>query len=97
MHATNERIDPITPSPQEIGERLLIRRRRRALSQQELADRAGVSKLTVGRIERAEFTGVPQGSTTRKIAAALGVSPEWLLFGDVDEHGNDGGVRQAAA
>lgn len=57
----------------------------------------GVSKLTVGRIERAEFTGVPQGSTTRKIAAALGVSPEWLLFGDVDEHGNDGGVRQAAA
>jgi transcriptional regulator with XRE-family HTH domain len=52
-------------------------RERRMLSQQELADRAGVSLFTVQRIERGEGSVRPK--TGRAIAAALGVSVEDLL------------------
>lgn len=47
------------------------------LSQQELADRAGVSLFTVQRIERGEGSVRPK--TGRAIAAALGVPIEELL------------------
>jgi transcriptional regulator with XRE-family HTH domain len=47
------------------------------LSQQELADRAGVSLFTVQRIERREGSVRPK--TGRAIAAALGVGVEDLL------------------
>lgn len=52
-------------------------RERRMLSQQELADRAGVSLFTVQRIERREGSVRPK--TGRTIAAALGVGVEDLL------------------
>jgi transcriptional regulator with XRE-family HTH domain len=52
-------------------------RERRMLSQQELADRAGVSLFTVQRIERGEGSVRPK--TGRAIAAALGVRVEDLL------------------
>src|SRR5215208_6578976 len=52
-------------------------RERRMLSQQELADRAGVSLFTVQRIERGEGSVRPK--TGRAIAAALGVGVEDLL------------------
>jgi transcriptional regulator with XRE-family HTH domain len=45
-------------------------RRRRSLSQQELADLAGVSKATVARVET---RGTAQPGTVRKLAAALDV------------------------
>jgi transcriptional regulator with XRE-family HTH domain len=51
-------------------------RERRMLSQQELADRAGVSLFTVQRIERGEGSVRPK--TGRAIAAALGVGVEDL-------------------
>lgn len=45
-----------------LGERLSVARRRRRLTQADLARRAGVSKLTIGRIERgassAEFSSI---------------------------------------
>jgi len=47
------------------------------LSQQELADRAGVSLFTVQRIERGEGSARPK--TGRAIAGALGVGVEDLL------------------
>ena len=60
-----------------IGDRLKNLRIRRALTQQELADRAGVSSNAINRIElnKAE----PHMSTLRKVAKALDVDPTELL------------------
>lgn len=52
-------------------------RERRMLTQQELADRAGVSLFTVQRIERGEGSVRPK--TGRAVAEALGVGVEDLL------------------
>jgi len=60
-----------------IGDRLKTLRVRRALTQQELADRAGVGKNTVNRIER--NAGEPHMSTLRKLAKALSVDPAELV------------------
>jgi transcriptional regulator with XRE-family HTH domain len=60
-----------------IGDRLKTLRVRRALTQLELADRAGVSSNTLNRIElnKAE----PHMSTLRKLAKALDVDPSELV------------------
>ena len=60
-----------------IGDRLKNLRIRRALTQQELADRAGLSSNALNRIEldKAE----PHMSTLRKLAKALDVDPTELL------------------
>ena len=60
-----------------IGDRLKTLRIRRALTQQELADRAGVSSNAINRIElnKAE----PHMSTLRKLAKALDVDPAELI------------------
>jgi transcriptional regulator with XRE-family HTH domain len=60
-----------------IGDRLKNLRIRRALTQQELADRAGISTNALNRIElnKAE----PHMSTLRKLAQALGVDPTELI------------------
>jgi transcriptional regulator with XRE-family HTH domain len=60
-----------------IGDRLKTLRVRRALTQQELADRAGVSSNALNRIElnKAE----PHMSTLRKLAKALDVAPSELV------------------
>ena len=67
------------------SERLQIARKRRGLSQRELANLAGVSNCYVGLMER---IGTPTGSikaptlrSVEKLALALGVSAEWLAFG----------------
>ncbi len=53
-------------------------RARRFLSQQELADRAGVSKRTIIHLETADAPR-PRGSTVRKLAASLGIEPADLF------------------
>jgi transcriptional regulator with XRE-family HTH domain len=61
--------------------RLEDARRRKVLTQDELATKAGVSPVTIHRLE----TGVnkdPRPATIRKLAEALGVDAGWLLFGD---------------
>jgi len=60
-----------------IGDRLKNLRIRRALTQQELAKRAGISSNALNRIElnKAE----PHMSTLRKLAKALDVDPTELL------------------
>jgi transcriptional regulator with XRE-family HTH domain len=58
-------------------ERLKELRKLRALSQQELAEAAGIGRATLSRIERGE-TGA-HGRTLRRLAQALGVGVEELV------------------
>jgi len=51
-------------------------RERALLTQSELAAKAGVSEVTINRIEADRHD--PRFSTIRKLALALGVSPEEL-------------------
>jgi transcriptional regulator with XRE-family HTH domain len=60
-----------------IGDKLKRQRTRRALTQAELAERAGVTTATVARIERNEIE--PRMPTLRKLAQALGVDPAELV------------------
>jgi len=52
-------------------------RRRKGLTQTELAALAGVSRITIARLEGA--IDEPRPTTTRKVATALGVEPEDLM------------------
>ncbi len=60
-----------------IGENLKQARTRRLLTQDELAEKAGVSQSTVANIER--DNAEPQFRTIRKLAKALDVEPTELL------------------
>jgi transcriptional regulator with XRE-family HTH domain len=64
-----------------LGERVRRLRTERALSQSELATAAGVTKLTISRIER--DVKFPHPKTLRGIAQALSVQPSELA--DPDE------------
>ncbi len=57
--------------------RLRLLRRQAALSQQELAERAGTTQETISRLERGRHAA--RGSTIRKLAEALGVEPRELM------------------
>ena len=59
-----------------IGDRLKALRTEQALTQEELADKAGVAPNTVARLERNETE--PHMSTARKLALALDVHPRQL-------------------
>jgi transcriptional regulator with XRE-family HTH domain len=60
-----------------IGEKLKEVRTRRLLTQDELADKAGVSQSTIANIER--DNAEPQFRTIRKLAKALEIDPTVLL------------------
>jgi transcriptional regulator with XRE-family HTH domain len=60
-----------------IGDRLKRLRALDALTQAELAERAGLTTAAVARIERDEAE--PRPSTLRKLARALGVQPRQLI------------------
>ena len=60
-----------------IGEKLKEARTRRLLTQEELADRAGVSPSTIVNIERDQTA--PHFRTIRELAKALDVEPTSLL------------------
>ena len=59
------------------GEKVQAARERRFLSQRELAERAGINRNTVWRIETSGHTEV-HPRTIRKIAEALSVDPDTL-------------------
>jgi transcriptional regulator with XRE-family HTH domain len=63
-----------------VGEQLKRLRTLRALTQADVAKRAGVTTATVARIERNEIE--PRMTTLRKLAAALEVNPAELVRGD---------------
>lgn len=54
-------------------------RRRRVLTLEELAQKAGVGRNTVWRLEHGVMGAQPR--TVRKLARALGVEPEELVAG----------------
>ncbi len=60
-----------------IGDQLRDLRKRRLLTQEQLAERSGVGVATIIRIERNQVE--PRGSTIRKLAEAFGVEPEELV------------------
>ena len=60
-----------------IGEKLREVRTKRLLTQDELAEKAGVSQSTIANIER--NNAEPQFRTIRKLAKALDVDPTNLL------------------
>ena len=64
----------------KIGENLKRERVRALLTQQELAERAGVGYPTISRIENDHAE--PHFRTIRKLAQALGIDPAELVKGD---------------
>jgi XRE family transcriptional regulator, regulator of sulfur utilization len=60
-----------------IGENVRRLRVREAMTQRELAAKAGITETTISRIERDERE--PHMSTIRKLADALGVHPRALV------------------
>jgi transcriptional regulator with XRE-family HTH domain len=60
-----------------IGDRLRDLRKRKLLTQEQLAERSGVGIATIVRVERNQVE--PWGSTIRKLAEALSVEPEELV------------------
>jgi len=67
-----------------IGARLGDTRRRRVMTQAELATRAGMSVVTVNRLENSGPDASPRPDTIRRLAKVLKVDPAWLLFGEDD-------------
>jgi len=62
-----------------MGRRVRVLRLQHALTQQELADRAGISRNTL--IELEQNSRATRPMTVRKIARALGVVPQRLTIG----------------
>jgi transcriptional regulator with XRE-family HTH domain len=60
-----------------VGDRLKWLRTLNALTQAELAEKAGLTTAAVARIERDEAE--PRPTTLRKLAEALGVQPRELI------------------
>lgn len=68
-----------------IALRLRTKMTEKGLSENELGRRAGVPQPTIHRILHGD-SKTPRKPTVEKLARALGVTPEWLLFGST--HGN---------
>lgn len=64
-----------------VGDRLKLARQNQALSQDDLAAKSGVPKVTISRIENDRY-GPPRPGTVRKLAEALNLNPGWLRYGE---------------
>ena len=62
-----------------VGDKVKRLRDERALTQGELADKAGLTVAALSRIER--NNAEPRPTTRRKLAEALGVDPSQLIGG----------------
>ena len=67
----------------EMGARIIARRKQLRLTQEELAEAAGVTPQTVSTAELGKKALRP--SNIIKICAALGISPDYLLLGTISE------------
>jgi transcriptional regulator with XRE-family HTH domain len=75
--------------------RLRSVRQRKALTQQELADKAGVNRVTIARLEGG--VDEPRPATLRKLAAALGVEPVTLMGRSAETRASEQPSRRAGA
>ena len=64
------------------GEKLRSLRRSRFLTRDELAEKSGVARDHIGRLERGEIPGESRMATIRKLATALEVDPAELVRGE---------------
>ncbi|MCU1514088.1 MAG: family transcriptional regulator [Microbacteriaceae bacterium] len=70
---------PLSDASRVLGERVKDRRTRLALSQEEIANLAGMNVSNYGKIERG--LGNPNFITLVRIAAVLGIDPAVLVQG----------------
>lgn len=85
----------VTPSIE--GKRIQAARDARGLSAHQLANLVGVGKNTIAQIESGA-TKSPTVETVRRIAAALGVTPGYIIDGETDPAGPSGfGESELAA
>jgi transcriptional regulator with XRE-family HTH domain len=63
------------------GQRVKKARDYRMLTQEELGERAGLSRVHVAAIEGSRADKQPYARTIRRLADALGVRPHWLRDG----------------
>lgn len=70
-----------------VGERIRLERKKRGLEQKALAELAGISKVTLNRIEKSPDYK-PHKKTVDKIADYLKVTPEYLLGETDTPHAN---------
>jgi Helix-turn-helix len=66
-----------------VGSRTIMARHRHRWSRADLAARARVGVMTLARLERGE--GCPRPLTLQRLAAACGVTVDWLLTGRTEE------------
>lgn len=66
-----------------LGDRVKDLRKQKNLSQSELAEMVGISYAQIGRYETKGSQ--PPAETLKKIADALGVSPDFLIYGTSDD------------
>lgn len=64
-----------------LGARLRASRREAGLSQGALAKRAALTDRYIRNLERRGSTNSPTIGTVQRLAAAMGVTPAWLAFG----------------
>ena len=60
-------------------------RERKALTQEELAQRAGITRTALSRIEAGAVE--PRPTTVRRLAEVLGVEPDALMAPEEEEEG----------
>lgn len=65
----------------EVGQRIMERRKRMGMTQEELAERSGLTTQFVSYAESGKRASRPEN--LMKIAAVLGVSTDYLLTGDI--------------
>jgi transcriptional regulator with XRE-family HTH domain len=71
-------LNQIEAPPRDTRHPVKAARQAAGWTQQELAERAGVAKLTVGHIERGWHKWEPHPATIEALARALGVTPGQL-------------------
>ena len=73
------------------GQHVMLLRKKKGISQQELADESGVSLRSIQRLENGETT--PQGYTLKAIAKVLGETVENLQFNYIETNSHSGQLK----